>query len=262
MRGRIRTIKPDIGKHEELWDLGQETGLPVYQAFTLLWCYADREGRFVWRPRSLKTDILPYWDGDFSRVLDALATRGFLVKYTCAGVEYGVICSFLKHQVINHREAPSDLPSPDGNSVIPVVSTRAPRVDDACPEAPGRAHGEGKGREGNGSDASTTLASKPPKEPKPPKPKPERFVPDAWQPNDGHAAKAAELGVILRIELQKFRAHEFKVPKQDFDRAFTRWLLNASQFATSSGARSVQENQGGYDPNVHRELTFNRSAAR
>lgn len=112
MKARIRTIKPEIAKDEELWDLGQQTGLPVYQAFTVLWCYADREGRFGWRPRQLKSDVLPYWDGDFSRVLDALASRGFIKKYASNGRQFGVVCKFLKHQFINNREPASELPPP------------------------------------------------------------------------------------------------------------------------------------------------------
>lgn len=129
MRGRIRTIKPDIGKDEDLWDLYEETGLPVYQAFTLLWCYADREGRFEWRPRALKTDILPYWEGDFSRVLDALATRGFIVKYTVDGRDYGLVKSFVRHQVVNCREKASGFPAPPDPRVEHASSTREARDD-------------------------------------------------------------------------------------------------------------------------------------
>jgi hypothetical protein len=247
MRGRIRTIKPDIGKHEELWDLGVSTGLPVYQAFTLLWCYADREGRFEWRPRALKTDVLPYWDGDFSRVLDALTTRGFIVRYASGGREYGWIPGFSRHQVLNHRETASELPEPTEESMIQPKSpendacpTRAPRVTDV----PGRARGEGKGREGKGmgkegSDASSTPDAREPAKPKPEKPKPERFVPDSFQPNESHHAKARELGVMLDRELQSFRCHEFRVPKTDWNRAFHGWLARSAQYGTSSGARTL-----------------------
>lgn len=235
MRGRIRSIKPDIGKHEGLWDLGVETGLPVYQAYTMLWCYADREGRFEWRPRSLKTDILPYWDGDFSRVLDALVTRGFIVRYVSGTREFGSIPSFKRHQVVNNRETESELPAPEECVVVSVASTRAPRVDDACPTPLTPAQVEGKGREGNGKgigrecDATTTRA------PKAPRPKAERFVPETWQPNDAHQAKATELGVLLRREVDSFRSHEFKTPKTDWDRAFHGWLTRSAQFGTSSG---------------------------
>jgi hypothetical protein len=134
VRGRIRTIKPEVLKDEELWDLGVETGLPVYQAFTGLWCYADSAGRFEWRPRALKAEILPYWEGDFSRVLDALTTRGFLVRYACSGRVYGLVRTFQRHQVINNREAASEIPAPTHEALeMAKQLTRGSRVDDACP---------------------------------------------------------------------------------------------------------------------------------
>ena len=83
MRGRIRSIKPDIHLHEELWDLEQESRLPLFRAFVGLWNYADREGRFEWRPRILKPLILPHWEGDFEDILHALATGGFIHGYVC-----------------------------------------------------------------------------------------------------------------------------------------------------------------------------------
>lgn len=147
--GRIRTVKPEFFKHEELFDAEQETGLPLRLAFAGLWCQADKAGRFKWRPRKLKTDVLPYDDVDFSRVLDALATRGWLVKYACGGDVYGAIPSWERHQVVNNRERESEIP-PNGESLVIQPPTRAPRVGDACPESLGSYQGEreGKGREG------------------------------------------------------------------------------------------------------------------
>src|ERR1017187_9624772 len=107
MMQRIRTIKPEFFRHEGLFDLERETGLPVRIAFAGLLTCCDREGRFSWRPRMLKTLILPYDECDFSRVLDALATRGFIRKYRVGEDDYGLIVTFLKHQVINNRESPS-----------------------------------------------------------------------------------------------------------------------------------------------------------
>ena len=152
MRGRIRTIKPESLTDEGLWDLETETGLPVFRAYVGMWMYADREGRFEWRPRPLKAAILPYWEGDFSRVLDALATRGFVVKYACGGREYGVIPSFKRHQVINNREQQSEIPAPPDTPAIPNTPTREPRVTHAGNAPPVHAQAEGKGREGKGTD--------------------------------------------------------------------------------------------------------------
>jgi hypothetical protein len=144
---RIRTIKPEFFLCEELFDLEMETGLPLRVAYAGLWCAADREGRFEWRPRMLKARVLPYDDGDFSRVLDALSTRGFIVKYTVDGRDFGLIPTFAEHQVINNREKESQLPEPPTNPPPEPLPTREPRVDDACPTPLTHAQAEGKGRE-------------------------------------------------------------------------------------------------------------------
>lgn len=140
MRGRIRSIKPELFDDEELWDLGRDTGLPVLQAFEGLWCYSDREGRFEWRPRALKSKILPYWDGDMCLVLEALASKSFIVRYTVDGKDYGYVRSFKEHQFPNNKEPKSELPSPDQHATF----TRDSRDEHATPTRDPLAHEPGK----------------------------------------------------------------------------------------------------------------------
>jgi hypothetical protein len=162
-RTRIRTIKPEFFKHEGLFDLERKTELPIRIAFSGLWTCCDREGRFEWRPRWLKSEILPYDEVDFSRVLDALVTRGFLVKYAIGSEIYGCIPSWKKHQVINNKELPSVIPAPTeslqiqepdarltrGTPVIDTSQARESRVTDTCtttlfiPQAEGERNGKG-----------------------------------------------------------------------------------------------------------------------
>ncbi|CAM7250266.1 Replication protein [Enterobacter intestinihominis] len=154
---RIRTIKPEFFLHDELFELEKETGLPVRLTFIGLWTQCDREGRFKWRPLRLKAAILPYDEVDMSRVLHALNTRGFLVKYANNTGEYGVIPSFKNHQVINNKESKSELPSISGCEILNPLSdagcdaivTREARDDDAY-------QGERKeGKEGKGKELNT-----------------------------------------------------------------------------------------------------------
>jgi hypothetical protein len=172
-RTRIRTIKPEFFKHEGLFDLERETELPIRIAFSGLWTCCDREGRFEWRPRWLKSEILPYDEVDFSRVLDALVTRGFLEKYAIGSEIYGCIPSWKKHQVINNKELPSVIPAPTeslqiqqpdasltrGTPVIDTSQARDSRVTDACtptlfiPQAEGERNG--KGTEGEAASPHT-----------------------------------------------------------------------------------------------------------
>ena len=127
---RIRTIKPEFFRHEGLFDAEIETGLPLRVAFAGLWTAADREGRFRWRPRQLKLDVMPFDQVDFGTVLDALVEHGFVARYTSGdGVDLGFIPSWAKHQVINNRESSSVLPAPPDDHAS---ATRAPRVSHAC----------------------------------------------------------------------------------------------------------------------------------
>ena len=144
--GRIRTIKPEFFTHSELFDAERETGLPLRLAYAGLWTCCDREGRFKWRPRELKLAVMPYDDCDFSRVLDALATRGFLVPYACGTDQFGHIPSWKDHQYINNKEPSSHIPEPPKNQEVDACLTREPRVNDANET---RGVKEGKGREGN-----------------------------------------------------------------------------------------------------------------
>lgn len=110
MMPRIRTVKPELFKHEGLFEAEMASQLPLRIAFIALFSCCDREGRFRWQPKRLKIDMLPYDDLDMAQVLDALVTHGFIKKYKCQGEWYGCIPSWSRHQYINQREAASDLP--------------------------------------------------------------------------------------------------------------------------------------------------------
>lgn len=109
---RTRLIKPEFFKHGDLFDLEQRVGLPLRIAFAGLWCQADRAGRFAWKPRELKTDVLPYDAVDFEQVLDALEAGGFLQSYVVDGKRFGVIPTLTEHQHFHVREGASKLPAP------------------------------------------------------------------------------------------------------------------------------------------------------
>lgn len=158
---RIRTIKPELAKHEVLYDLERETGLPIRFAWAMLPTVCDREGRFEWRPRTLKADILPHDELDFSRVLDAWLTRGQLVKYRVGNEWFGWVPTFKRHQVVNNKEAASDRPPfEDADEVIDLrkqqladaTPTRDERDAHALPSREVKEQGEGKGKEGKGKE--------------------------------------------------------------------------------------------------------------
>jgi hypothetical protein len=156
--GRIRTLKPEFFKHEDLYELEKQSGFPIRVAFAGLLTVADREGRFAWRPRALKTDVLPYDDLDFELVLEALVSFRFLVKYEVDGKVYAYFPNWSEHQVIPHREAVSRIPEHPNVLVIKTKLDIRPVTPGHCPVTPGNARalpghargeeeGKGKGRE-------------------------------------------------------------------------------------------------------------------
>jgi hypothetical protein len=110
---KIRTVKPELFRHEVLFEAEQESRLPLRLAFIGLFACCDREGRFRWQPRSLKLDILPYDTVDFSQVLNALLAAGLIKKYIWQDKCYGFIPSWHSHQSINKHEPASKLPDPE-----------------------------------------------------------------------------------------------------------------------------------------------------
>lgn len=156
---RIRTVKPDLFRHETLFEAEQRTKLPLRLAYIGLFTACDRDGRFKWKPKTLKLDVLPYDEIDFSRVLDALATHEFIVKYEFDGEEFGCIPSWENHQVINNRETASTIPSLEESTVC----TRHSRDDHASITPLVQVQGEGKGREGKrkGRERESATVSRP-----------------------------------------------------------------------------------------------------
>jgi len=118
---RIRTVKPELFKHDELFDAEIKHQLPLRIAFIGLFTCCDREGRFKWHPRRLKTDILPYDSVDAEQVFNTLAQYGFIKKYEYQGQSYGYIPSWHQHQHINNRESASILPTPPNDNITAEV---------------------------------------------------------------------------------------------------------------------------------------------
>ncbi len=133
---RIRTVKPEFFTSEDIVALSPLSRL----LYIALWCEADREGRLVWKPRTMKLRYFPADDCDIEAMCAEIVAQG-LVKPYGEGLAY--IPSFTEHQHLNPREAASTLPEPNAS---PRVRTRAPRASDA---QGGR---EGKGRERKGKE--------------------------------------------------------------------------------------------------------------
>ena len=142
---RIRTIKPEFFTSEDIVGLSAFARL----LYVAIWCEADKEGRLLWKPKTLKMRYFPADDIDIHEVAGEILEAGLVCLY---GDGLAYIPTFRTHQHLNPRESASKLPDPDA------CVTREPRVPDACPtraDATVTRREEGKGREGNNSSSKS-----------------------------------------------------------------------------------------------------------
>lgn len=132
---RIRTIKPEFFTSEDIVSL-----TPLARLFYVsLWCEADREGRFEWKPKTFKLRYLPGDNCDVVDLAQELIDAQLVLLYEVDGKTYAEIPSFIKHQVINNRESESTIPARVGHA----STTRKSGV-----------LAEGKGRKGKEGDST------------------------------------------------------------------------------------------------------------
>lgn len=108
---RARNIKPGFFENEELGECSYQARL----LFIGLWCFADREGKFLWRIKKMKALIFPYDNVDIEKFLSELVEKNQIVKYDVDEKGYGYIPTFKNHQHPHPHEAKSVIPDPPEN---------------------------------------------------------------------------------------------------------------------------------------------------
>ena len=143
---RIRTIKPEFFTSEDIVSLTPLARL----LYIAVWCEADKAGRLIWKPNTLKMRYFPADDCDIHELCAELLDQELVILY---GEGLAYVPQFATHQHVNPREALSILPEPSEESVEAArvrhaSTTRSPRVSHASPRVPDAQGGrEGKGRE-------------------------------------------------------------------------------------------------------------------
>lgn len=216
---RIRTIKPEFFTSEDIVELEPLARL----LYIALWCEADKEGRFYWKPKTFKMRYLPGDNCDIDALCDALVTRGLVSLY---GEGLAFIPAFTEHQHINPRESESKLPDPcmytrDSDA----SSTREAR--DSDPQV-GR---EGKGKESNTRQTTTRQ-------------KPETTIPEnfgisesvkAWAKEHGHQNLETHLANF--VDSCKAKGYKYR----DWDAAF-RGAISKNWAKVAVTAKPASEN--------------------
>ncbi len=126
---RSRLLKPGFFTNEMLAELPFEARL----CFAGLWTLADREGRLEDRPKRIKAALFPYDQVDADAVLDALATKEFIRRYTVNEQHVIDIPTFKEHQSPHPREAASELPAYQHVTKQPSKATARPVISDTGP---------------------------------------------------------------------------------------------------------------------------------
>ena len=109
---RIRYLKPDFFKDEDLATLSYETRL----FFAGLWNFADKEGRLEDRPKRLKVEIFPYDKVDVDKCLELLSNpknssgKPFIQRFKVGDMGFIQIVNWHKHQKPHNTETESKIP--------------------------------------------------------------------------------------------------------------------------------------------------------
>lgn len=148
---RIRTIKPEFWKHEDLSALPEMT----HMLAAALLGYADDEGYFNANPALVKSECLPLRESSLRTQdsLNQLVEIGYIkVGKGDDGKRYGRIVKFDEHQRVNR-------PTPSKIKKIGIAwehsSTNHEQLsEDSLPER----KGTGKGKEGNGEKQARSSA--------------------------------------------------------------------------------------------------------
>jgi len=219
---RIRSVKPDFFRHEGLQDLEiANPGSYSMMVFAGLWGHCDSKGRFEWRPRQLKLDILPFLPFDMAATLDILERAGMVKRYSVDGKEYGEVPTFAKHQRLSGKEVTDGEKHPE--------PTKETTVKQRGSSSEIQESQEGKGREGE--EEGSGVGGLPP--PKPPKRA--TALADDFQPNDTGISYAAERKLCFNDELIAFRNwHSAKgTTFKDWQAAWRTWCDKAVEFGRS-----------------------------
>lgn len=150
---RIRTIKPEFWKHEDLSALPPET----HMLAAALLNYADDEGYFNANPKLIQAECCPLREDSTNvrRSIDDLSKIGYLELFEASdGKQYGRIVTFGEHQRVD-RGKPSKI-----KALINSTNNRR-TIDDGSTLEQGTGNREGKGT-GKSNPDGLLVGVKPP----------------------------------------------------------------------------------------------------
>lgn len=104
---RIRSLHPTLFTDENY----MAVSIPARELIKGLWCEADDQGVFQWKPLTIKARIFPADAISVEALLDELAERDFIKAFDVDGRRYGAIRNFRKFQRPKKPNAINPLPT-------------------------------------------------------------------------------------------------------------------------------------------------------
>lgn len=237
---RIRTIKPEILEDEKT-SLLSDT---AFRLFISMISLADDHGNVRMDVRWLTAQI--WWaHGSKPNVLGALAElscAGLIIAYEVRRGTYAAIVGWQKHQRIDNAGKGRVPPPDDPDSQLVKVDEHGLRVDEHGELSQSRRLAATRGEipldpdqdpdQDPDRDREREPAAKPPRRPLKPF-KLSGSLPEGWEPAETDVARATNMGLDVRHELDKFRNHHASKgsKRADWDAAFRSWVDRAQDFA-------------------------------
>ena len=225
---RIRTIKPEFWRDEDLSALPAETALLAIGLLN----HADDEGYFNAHPKLIESDIFPLRElyGSVTVMLSELAGIGYIRLFEGADSKrYGLIVNFAKHQVINKK-----IPSKIKHICTKELDYRSPTV--VLPS--GKEQGKEQGKE---MEEKPIFPEADEKAEKPTRSQGSRFPPDFEFPDEWRAwAKTERSDVDPDDAFSRFRDYWISQPgvkgrKTDWFATWRNWIRSTRKEEQRNG---------------------------
>lgn|SRR5690625_48638 len=253
MLGKIRGIKPQTWTDEKIVSL-----TPLARIlFVGSWNFACDNGHVQDSPIQLKIRILPGDNCDINELLDEIIAAGLMER----GDGYLTIPNLTDHQrphkrwwktcdkpgcnvpegassTPNNRGTTVAQPLHNGGTTVVTPSTTSPTTADVDGDV------DGEGELTKARKRATQL-------------------PASWEPTDEHRKRATEYGLNLDREAVKFRTHAQEKGRtaKNWNAAFTRWLINAAEYAQRDGRSTQRPPQQQYTHDDLMQLPVEKRAA-
>lgn len=228
---RIRSIHPGLFTDESYMSLS----LAAKAIWPGVWCEADDNGVFEWKPITLKAKLLPADNVDMAELMAETLKHGLTIQFSHEGKQYGVIKGFLRWQRPKNPSHRYPFPkaaelfarnSGSPTPVLPQSSTSTPEI------APQREEEGGRREEGKKVDERAARAT---------------TIPDGWHEDAELVEYARTQGCVDPADtFEKFRLHHGAkgTKHKNWRMAAQLWCRNDRRFSGSKSGADPPKPQG------------------